>query len=125
VKADCASKLIVAFKVTAASANDGAQLPELVDESDRTVHADCAYNREIVREYLKRFGVRACLQMKGTRHVQLTQAQRRTNRWHARTRVRVEHVFAVIKNSLKADHLWACLEKMDSGLGGQAVYFCV
>jgi len=105
VKVDRASKLIVAFKVTAASANDGAQLPDLVDRDDRVVHADCAYNRELVRDYLKDLGVRACLQMKGTRHVQLTEAQRRTNRWHAKTRVRVEHVFALIKNSLKAEHL--------------------
>lgn len=105
VKVDCRSKLIVDFKVTPASANDGAQLPDLVDGSDQVVHADCAYNRELVREYLKQHGIRACLQKKGTRHVQLTPAQRRTNRWHARTRVRVEHVFALIKNSLRAEHL--------------------
>ncbi len=105
VKVDRRSKLITAFKVTPASANDGAQLPELVEARDQVVHADCAYNRELVREYLKHIGVRACLQMKGTRHVQLTSAQRQTNRWHARTRVRVEHVFALIKNSLKAEHL--------------------
>lgn len=105
VKVDTRSKLIVDFKVTPASANDGAQLPDLVDASDRVVHADCAYNRDLVRDYLKRIGVRACLQMKGTRHVRLTPAQRQTNRWHARTRVRVEHVFALIKNSLRAEHL--------------------
>jgi len=105
VKVDRASKLIVAFKVTPASANDGAQLPELVDANDRVVHADCAYNRDLVRDYLRRIGVRACLQMKGTRHVQLTKAQRKTNRWHAKTRVRVEHVFALIKNCIHGHHL--------------------
>ncbi len=105
VKVDRTSKLIVAFKVTPASANDGGQLPELVGKEDKVVHADCAYNRELVREYLRAKGVRACLQMKGTRHVKLTDAQRQTNRWHARTRVRVEHVFAVIKNCMHADHL--------------------
>lgn len=105
VKVDTRSKLIVAFKVTPASANDGAQLPDLVNASDRVVHADCAYNRELVRDYLKQIGVRACLQQKGTMHVCLSEAQRATNRWRARTRVRVEHVFALIKNSLKAGHL--------------------
>ena len=105
VKVDRASKLIVAFKVTAASANDGAQLPELIGADDRVVHADCAYNRELVREHLRTLGIRACLQAKGTRHVQLTEKQKRTNRWHAKTRVRVEHVFALIKNCIKADHL--------------------
>jgi IS5 family transposase len=105
VKVDRASKLIVQFKVTPASANDGAQLPELVGPEDRVVHADCAYNRELVREHLRKIGARACLQMKGTRHVQLTSAQRQTNRWHARTRVRVEHVFALIKNCIKGEHL--------------------
>ena len=105
VKVDRASKLIVAFKVTPASANDGAQLPELVGAEDRVVHADCAYNRDLVREYLRQIGVRACLQQKGTRHVQLTDAQRKTNRWHAKTRVRVEHVFALIKNCIHGHHL--------------------
>lgn len=105
LKVDRASKLIVQFKVTAASANDGAQLPALVDAEDRVVHADCAYNREIVREYLHALGIRACLQAKGTRHVQLTEKQKQTNRWHAKTRVRVEHVFALIKNCIKGEHL--------------------
>jgi len=105
VKVDRASKLIVEFKVTAASANDGGQLPELVGPEDRVVHADCAYNRELVRAHLQACGVRACLQAKGTRHVRLTAVQRRTNRWHARTRVRVEHVFALIKNCIRGDHL--------------------
>jgi IS5 family transposase len=105
VKVDRASKLIVEFKVTAASANDGAQLPDLVGPQDRVVHADCAYNRELVRSHLRVFGVRACLQAKGTRHVRLTAAQRQTNRWHARTRVRVEHVFALIKNCIHGEHL--------------------
>jgi IS5 family transposase len=105
VKVDRASKLIVGFKVTAASANDGGQLPDLVGPEDHVVHADCAYNRELVREHLRAHGVRACLQAKGTRHVRLTDEQRRTNRWHARTRVRVEHVFALIKNCIHGDHL--------------------
>lgn len=105
VKVDRASKLIVDYVVTPASANDGAQLPALVNAADRVVHADSAYNRELVREHLRILGIRACLQTKGTRHVRLTDAQRRTNRWHARTRVRVEHVFALIKNCIKADHL--------------------
>lgn len=105
VKVDRASKLIVEFKVTAASANDGGQLPELVGPEDRAVHADCAYNRELVRAHLQACGVRACLQAKGTRHVRLTAVERRTNRWHARTRVRVEHVFALIKNCISGDHL--------------------
>ena len=105
MKVDRTSKLIVDFKVTAASANDGAQLPELVGPEDRVVHADCAYNRDLVRDHLRAIGARACLQMKGTRHVKLTAAQRQSNRWHARTRVRVEHVFAIISNCLHADHL--------------------
>ena len=105
VKVDRASKLIVDFKVTAASANDGAQLPDLVGRQDRVVHADCAYNRELVRSHLRAIGVRACLQAKGTRHVRLTERQRQTNRWHARTRVRVEHVFALIKNCINGHHL--------------------
>ncbi len=43
--------------------------------------------------------------MKGTRRVRLTDAPRKNNRWDARTRVRVEHVFTLIKNSPRAYHL--------------------
>jgi hypothetical protein len=47
----------------------------------------------------------ACLQQKGTRHVVLTEEQKATNRFHAKTRVRVEHVFAVIENCTGGSHL--------------------
>lgn len=43
--------------------------------------------------------------VKVDRTSKLTEEQRRTNRWHARTRVRVEHVFAVIKNCIHGEHL--------------------
>jgi hypothetical protein len=72
VKVDRASQLIVEHQVTPASANDGAQLPDLVDQSDRVVHADCAYNRDLVHAHLHELGVRACLQTKGGRHVKST-----------------------------------------------------
>ncbi len=105
VNVDRTSKLIVDFKASEASANDGAQLQELVGPEDQVVHADYAYNRDLARDHLRGIGARACLQMKGTRHVKLTAAQRQPNRWDARTRVRVKHVSASISNRLHADHL--------------------
>lgn len=105
LKVDRDSKLIVKYKVTSASVNDGAVAVELVDNTDNVLHGDCAYNRDLVRDHLRMLGVRACLQMKGSRHVRLTEEQHRINRWHSKTRVRVEHAFALIKNCIKLEHL--------------------
>lgn len=105
IKVDRDSKLITDFKVTSASVNDGAAAIDLIDGSEKVLHGDCAYNRDLVRDHLRRLGVRACFQMKGSRHVKLTEEQRHTNRWHSRIRVRVEHVFALIKNCIKIEHL--------------------
>lgn len=105
IKVDRDSKLIIGYKVTSASVNDGAAAIDLIDGSDKVVHGDCAYNRDLVRDHLRRLGTRACFQMKGGRHVKLSEEQKRTNRWHSKTRVRVEHAFALIKNCIKIEHL--------------------
>ncbi len=105
VKVDQDSKLITDFKVTSASVNDGAAAIDLIQPTDKVLYGDCAYNRDLVRDHLRRLGVRACFQMKGSRHVRLTEEQKRINRWHSKTRVRVEHAFALIKNCIKIEHL--------------------
>jgi IS5 family transposase len=118
VKVDRTSKLIECYKVTAASANDGKLLPELVGPGDKEVHADCAYQTPQVREHLNKLEIRACLQRKGSRHVELTEAEKATNRFHAKTRVRVEHVFALIENCIGGSHLrYIGLKRITAAVG--------
>lgn len=105
VKVDRGSKLIVDYIVTPASTNDAKMLPILVRGEDRQVHADSAYQTPAVRTYLSDLDIKAFIQVKGTRHVVLTRKQRRENRRKSKIRCRVEHVFALIKNSLGGLHL--------------------
>jgi IS5 family transposase len=118
IKVDEASKLIVSYRVTPASTNDGKILPLLVDERDKRVHADSAYQTPMNRAYLKRLGIAAHIQVKGTRHVVLTERQKEENRQRSTIRSRVEHVFALIKNSLGGLHLeYIRLDRITSAVG--------
>lgn len=105
VKVDRDSKMIVDYMITPASTNDGKVLPCLINEQDREVHADSAYQTPLVRTHLQNLGIKAFIQLKGTRHVTLTDQQRRENRKKSKIRCRVEHVFGLIKNSLGGLHL--------------------
>jgi transposase, IS5 family len=100
VKMDEASKLIASYRVTPASTSDGKILPLLVNEHDKRVHADSADQTPMNRAYLQKLGIDAHIQVKGTRHVVLTESQKEENRQRSTIRSRVEHVFALIKSSL-------------------------
>lgn len=118
VKVDRDSKLIVSYLVTPASTNDGKMLPLLVDKTDRQVHADSAYQTPLVRTHLKNLNIKAFIQVKGTSNVVLTDKQRRQNRQKSKIRCRVEHVFALIKNSLGGLHLeYINMDRITSSVG--------
>jgi hypothetical protein len=75
-------------------------------------------SQPLVREHLRKLKLRACLQRKGTRHVVLSAAEKATNRFHARTRVRVEHVFALIENCIGGTHLrYIGLRRITAAIG--------
>jgi len=118
VKVDRDSKMIVDYVVTPASTNDGKMLPILINEEDKEVHADSAYQTPLVRTHLRELGINAFIQVKGTRHVTITDKQRRENRKKSKIRCRVEHVFALIKNSLGGLHMeYINLDRITSSVG--------
>lgn len=118
VKVDRDSKMIVDYVVTPASTNDGKMLPVLINKDDRQVHADSAYQTPLVRTYLQGLGIKAFIQVKGTRHVTITRKQRLENRRKSQIRCRVEHVFALIKNSLGGLHMeYINLDRITSSVG--------
>jgi IS5 family transposase len=118
VKVDRESKIIVSYLVTPASTNDGKMLPLLVNKTDRQVHADSAYQTPLVRTYLQDLNIEGFIQVKGTRHVVLTEKQKRENRKKSKIRCRVEHVFGLIKNSLGGLHLeYINLNRITSSVG--------
>jgi IS5 family transposase len=103
VKVDAESKMVVEFEVTNAAVHDSKVIVELCDEEDEVVYADSAYVGETLESELReKCGEEADLRIneKGFRNKPLTEEQKKSNREKSRVRVRVEHVFGHITNSM-------------------------
>jgi len=100
VKVNAKTKIIENFQVTAANVHDSRVILELVEETDKgcTFYADTAYDSKDIRKELRKKKAGSRIQKRGSRHVKLTAHQKGANRYKARTRCRVEHVFASIRN---------------------------
>lgn len=103
IKVDAKSKLIDDFEVTPVNVHDSQVLEVLLDETDsgQPLSADSAYCSEEIRKVLKRKKIGCRIHKKGNRHVTLTPKQMEANRFKSKTRCRVEHVFATIRNRVK------------------------
>lgn len=89
VKIDAESKIIVDFAVTTASTSDIKGAEGLFDEKDRVAYGDSAYPSLQLPKY-----VQNQISEKGNRNHPLTEEQKKHNKQKAKTRCRVEHVFA-------------------------------
>lgn len=94
VSVDLGSKLIKDYQVTPASVYDGNVFGVLLDE-DEKVFADSAYQDKDLPS-----GVNAFICLKGKRNEPLTSDEKMYNRIISKHRVRVEHVFGFIHNSM-------------------------
>lgn len=96
ISADVGHQLIRHYQVTPANVNDSRVFEALLDPANRSraVWADAAYRSGQRLMALREAGYRPRLQRQGQATAPLTAAQRATNRAYARTRCRVEHVFA-------------------------------
>ncbi len=103
IKIDAKSKLIDEFEVTQASVHDSQVLEELLDDTDagQPMWADSAYESKEIRKVLRKHKMGCRIHKKGNRHVTLTKKQREANTFKSRTRARVEHIFASIRNRVK------------------------
>ena len=101
VKVDLVSKLITKAKVTAANEHDSQALESLIDENDRKLYADSAYDGKNTLKCVPDH-VEIHITKKASRHVKLTEAQREENRVIARKRCRVEHVFGFMTTTMKS-----------------------
>jgi len=100
VTVDRASKIITDFTVTSASVHDSQELPNLAKEGDSTLHGDSAYGGAPAEEMLRKRGIEPIICEKGTRGHPLTEEQKASNHTKSSVRVRVEHVFATMENSM-------------------------
>jgi len=105
VKVDSKSKLITKYEVTDASVHDSQVLGNLLDKNDKgkTIHADSAYTGQ--EETIKKKKVINQIHEKGYKNKPLTDEQKALNKIKSKIRVRVEHVFGFIENSMKGSFI--------------------
>lgn len=94
--ADKRYKLVRKIKISTASEHDTMHFEEVLDASNncRTVYADKGYVDHKREEKLTAQGLNMQIQRKGAKDNPLSEAQKRRNRRIAKTRARIEHVFA-------------------------------
>jgi len=102
VKADTKTKLIEEYIVTDASVHDSQVMEQLLTEKDegQPLYADSAYTGEDQETVYKKKKVINKIIEKGYRNKPLTEEQKANNKEKSRTRVRVEHVFGFVENSM-------------------------
>jgi IS5 family transposase len=119
VKADKTTKLIEDYEATDASVHDSQALEDLVEKDDGTLHADSAYTGEAIEGVLEKHGIVGEICEKGYRNRPLTERQKKRNRKKSKIRVRVEHIFGFMTNTMK-DGLkmrWIGMRRIAAGIG--------
>jgi len=102
VKVDSHSKIVVEFTVTDAAVHDSRCIEEVIDEKDKEIYADSAYVGEELHKKIQKKNPEVKLQIheKGYKNKPLTDEQKASNKEKSKTRVRVEHVFGHMTNSM-------------------------
>jgi IS5 family transposase len=100
VKIDKKSKIITKFSTTSAEVHDSQELKNLVNpEKDKRIYADSAYTGAEVQNCIPE-DVQNRIHEKGYRNTPLNKSQIRNNKAKSHIRVRVEHVFGDMTNSM-------------------------
>ena len=101
-KVDSKSKFIKKFAVTDASVHDSQPLDDLLDKSDKgqPLFADSGYTGEKLKKVIRKYRLKNKVHEKGYRGKPLTDKQKIKNNIKSKTRVRVEHVFGFMEQSM-------------------------
>ena len=94
---DTDSGLVHTVSATAANVADINVLGELLHGGEESLHADTAYQSKALKTDAEANGIKFNVNQRGTKHRQLTKAQRVRNRRLSRIRATVEHPFLVVK----------------------------
>lgn len=102
IKADIKTKLIEEYIVTDASVHDSQPIEQLLTEKDRgqPLYADSAYTGEEQEKVYTNKKVVNKVHEKGYRNKPLTESQIASNKEKSSVRVRVEHIFGFVENSM-------------------------
>ena len=100
-KVDAGSKLIERYEITDAAVHDSQALDALLDkkqDKEQELYADSAYADQ--QEILEKHQVKDQIHEKGYKNKPLTDTQKESNTRKSKVRVRVEHVFGFMENSM-------------------------
>ena len=102
IKADTKTKLIEKYIITDASVHDSQPVGELLTENDKNqpLYADSAYTGEEQEKIYNKKEVINKVHEKGYRNKPLTESQIASNKEKSSVRVRVEHIFGFVENSM-------------------------
>lgn len=107
IKADGKSKLVLEYAVTPANVHDSQVIIELIKTDDKktSLYADSAYKSEDIDKRLLEMDIKNKIVEKAYRNKPLTKKQIAANKKKSSTRVRVEHIFGYIENSMNGSVL--------------------
>jgi len=100
INADAATKLITKFTTSSASLHDSQKIEELINKDDKRLYADSAYRSDKIERYLWLKNCKSFVHEKAYRSKPLSYAQERANSIKSKIRVKVEHVFGQMTNSM-------------------------
>jgi IS5 family transposase len=107
IKADTKSKLIENYEVTPASEHDSQELENLLEKKDagQNFYADSAYTGEEQEKAIEKVKMNNCVIEKGYKNKPLKEEQKVANKAKSKIRVRVEHVFGFVENSMHGSYI--------------------
>ena len=119
VNADQRTKLVTRYTVTPASTHDSQVIENLVDQDDKVLYADSAYQSETIETYLEEQNIQSKVIKRKYKNKPLDSADHKINYKHSQTRVRVEHIFGLMTSQMaNALHLRAIgMERISSLVG--------
>lgn len=107
VKIDSKSKIILKYEVTDVSVLDSQTIDKLTNETDKKqpLWADSAYSGQPIANVIDNKEIENKIHEKAYKNKPLTEEQKENNKEKSKIRVRVEHVFGFIENSMKGSYI--------------------
>ncbi len=119
INADEKTKLITKYSVSSAAPHDSTEIKNIIDITDKRLHADSAYRSKEIEEFLEKNECKSFVHEKGYRGKPLSNTQKESNHIKSKIRARVEHIFGFMTNSMNdALHMRSIgLKRIKSSIG--------
>ena len=100
INADAKTKLITKYSVSSVAPHDSTEVENIIDNTDKRLHADSAYRSKDIEKFLKEQNCERFVHEKGYRGKPLTEEQKESNNTKSKIRARIEHIFGFMTNSM-------------------------